>query len=142
MTTKGRVDTALLRSLSLLGGASEEHIQKLVAAASLRTAPSRIILFAEGSRVDQLFVLIRGAVELFSEQDERRFTVLVVRPTHPLELSSILADRHPLSARVLEPSEFVCMPARLIIEFLSSDAGLAGAMVRELSRESLGVIED
>src|SRR5689334_2538062 len=110
MTSKSRIDIALLRSLPLLGSASEEHAQKLAAAASLRTAPSCIILFAEGHRVDQLLILTRGAVELFSEQDERRFTVSVVRAAHPLEVSSILAERHPLSARVLESSELVAVP--------------------------------
>jgi CRP/FNR family transcriptional activator FtrB len=142
MANKSRIDLGVLRSLPLLGSASDEHVHKLAAAASLRTAPSRTILFAEGNRVDHLFILTRGAVELFSEQDERRFTISVVSAVHPLELSSLLADRHPLSARVLEPSEFVSVPAKLLIELLSRDAGLADAIVRELSRESLGVIED
>jgi CRP/FNR family transcriptional regulator, transcriptional activator FtrB len=142
MTAKTRVDIALLRSLPLLGSASEEHTQKLAAVASLRTAPSRTILFAEGSRVEQLFVLTRGACELFSEQDERRFTVAVVRGAQALEVSSILAERHPLSARVLEPSEFVSVPVKLIIELSGRDTGLADALVHELAKESLQIIDD
>jgi len=142
MTAKARIDTGLIASLPLLGSAAEEHRQKIAAAASLRTASSRTIMFAEGSRVDQLFVFVRGSVELFSEQDERRFTISVVRGPCPVEVSSLLAERHPLSARVLEPSEFVSVPAKLVLELAGRDAGLADAFVHELAKESLQIIED
>jgi CRP/FNR family transcriptional activator FtrB len=142
MTNTSKIDIALLRSLPLLGSASEENIQKLAAAASLRTAPSRMILFAEDSRVDNLFILTRGAVELFSEQGERRFTISVVQAAHALEVFSILADRHPFSARVLEPSEFVSVPAKLIVELISRDPGLADALAHKLTKVSLQIIED
>jgi len=142
MTTKARIDTGLIASLPLLGSASEEHTQKIAAAASLRTASSRTILFAEGSRVEHLFVFVRGSVELFSEQDERRFTISVVRGPRPVEVSSLLAERHPLSARILEPSEFVSVPAKLLLELAGRDAGLADALVHELAKESLQIIED
>jgi len=142
VTNKSRIDIAFLRSLPLLGSASEEHLHKLAAAASLRTAPSRTILFAEGSRVDHLFILTRGAVELFSEQEERRFTVSVVQAAHALEVFSILAERHPLSARVLEPSELVSVPAKLIVELVGRDPGLADALAHKLSKVSLQIVED
>jgi CRP/FNR family transcriptional activator FtrB len=142
ITAKTRIDIALLGSLPLLGSASDEHKQKLAAAASRRTASSRTILFAEGSRVEHLFILALGAVELFSEQGERRFTISVVRATHALNVSSLFAGRYPLSARVLESAEFVCVPVKLMIELIACDSGLADAMARKLTSESLQIIED
>jgi CRP/FNR family transcriptional activator FtrB len=141
MTNKNRIDLSLLRSIPLLCSASEEHLQELAAAASLRTAASRTILFAEGSRVESLFILTRGAAELFSERDERRFTISVARSAQPLSLSSLLAERHPLSARALEPSELLTLPAKLMVELIGRDADLADAMVRDLAAESLQIIE-
>jgi CRP/FNR family transcriptional activator FtrB len=135
-------DLSFLRSLPLFSTASEEHAHKLAVAASLRTAPSRTILFAEGARVDRLFVLVRGAVELFAEHDERRLTLSVVRAAHPLSACSILADRHPLSARVLQTSELVMVPNKLIIELLSRDVAFANAVFHEVAQQSLEVIED
>jgi CRP/FNR family transcriptional activator FtrB len=142
MAIKGRVDLAFLRSLPLLGSASGEHAQRLAAAALRYTAPSHNILFAEGDRVHHLFVLVRGTVELFSEQDERRLTISVVRAAHTLQVCSILAERHPLSARVLESSELVSIPAHLIVELLSRDAAFADAFARKLAKQSLEIIED
>jgi len=142
VTNRSKIDLVFLRSLPLLGSACEQHTQKLAAAAILRAVPSRTILFAEGNRVDYLFVLVCGAVELFSEQDERRLTISVVRDPHPLEVYSIFADLHPLSARVLESSEFVSIPAKLIVELISRDAAFANAFAHELATQSRQFIED
>lgn len=142
MTNKTRIDVDRLRSTALLRSASDEHLQKLAAAASLRTAPSRTILFSEGGRVENLSILTRGAAELFSERDERRFTIYVARGARPLSASSILAEKHPLSARILEQSDLVVIPAGLLVELISLDTGIADAMVRELAAESLQIIED
>lgn len=136
------IDIGLLRSVALLSRISEEHLQDIAATGSLRTAPSRTILFDEGDGVDHLFVLMCGVVELFSEHDERRFTISVVCAARPLEVYSILADRHPLSARVLETSELLSIPTKLIIELLSHDAGFGDAFARELAKQSLEIIED
>ena len=140
--TKARVDPNLLRSISLFGRRVGGSSAELAAAASLRTAASRTILFAEGSRVENLFILTRGAAELFSERDERRFTIYVARGARSLSVSSILAERHPLSARILEPSELLAVPAKLVLELIGRDASLADAMVRELAAELLQIIED
>ena len=142
MADKSRVDVAQLRSLPLLSDARDEHLQRLALAASLRTAPPRAILFGERSRVEAAFILTRGAAELFSEDDDRRFTVAVVRGPRPLQVSSILAERHPLSARTLERSEFIRIPAKLIVDLIRCDSGLAEAVVREIAGEALQVIED
>lgn len=142
MANKNSIDLNVLRSIPLLHGASDDHLQKLAAAASLRTTASRTLLFAEGSRVESLFILTRGTAELFSERDERRFTIYVARGARPLSVSSLLAERHPLSARILEPSEFFTVPAKLLVELIGRDTGLADALVRELAAESLQIIED
>src|SRR4051794_13113883 len=141
MASKSSVNASYLRSLPLFSTACEEHAQKVAIAASLRTASSRTILFAEGGPVDRLFVLVRGAVELFAEHDERRLTVAVVRAPHPLAAYSIFADRHPLSARVLEPSELVAIPAKLIVELISRDAAFAALLLHELAKHAMEIVE-
>jgi CRP/FNR family transcriptional activator FtrB len=99
------------------------------------------MLFAEGGPVDRFFVLVRGAVELFAEHDERRLTVTVVRAPHPLAAYSIFADRHPLSARALEPSELVSIPAKLVVELLSRDAAFANLFLHELAKQAMEIVE-
>jgi CRP/FNR family transcriptional activator FtrB len=92
--------------------------------------------------VERLFLLTRGSVELFSEQDDRRFTISVLRSGRLLELCSIFAERHPLSARVLEPSELMSVPTKLICQLIGKDNGFAEAIFHELARESLEIIDE
>jgi CRP/FNR family transcriptional activator FtrB len=135
------IETGLLRSFPLFGGISDEHMRDVAAAGSLRTALSRTILFDEGDPVDHLFLVVCGIVELFSEHDERRLTISVVRAAQALEACSIHADRHPLSARVLQDSDLLSIPTKLIIHLLSHDAGFGNAFARELTKQSLEIVE-
>jgi CRP/FNR family transcriptional activator FtrB len=139
---KNGLDPALLGSVPLLSGTSEDHLRRLAAAASLRPAASRSILFAEGSRIDNFYVLTRGSAELFSEHDERRFTISVLREARPFAVSSIFSTHHSLSARILEPSQVIGFPAKLVVELMTLDAGLADAIMHELADNAQETIEN
>jgi len=136
------VDADLLRSVALFARVSDAHLRSLAASASLRQVPARIVLFAEGDRLDSLHVVVKGAVELYSEHSGRRFTVAVVRATRPLALASVLVQRNPLSARVLERSELLVVPAPSVAELLGRDPAFAGAVAQELAGECHEIIED
>jgi CRP/FNR family transcriptional activator FtrB len=140
--TKSRLDAALLSSVPLFSRTAESHLHKLAAAASLRTAASRTILFAEGSRVENFYILTRGSAELFSEHDERRFTIAVLREARPFAVWSIFSTHHSLSARILQPSEVIGFPAKLIVELITLDSGLADAIMHELADDAQQTIEN
>jgi CRP/FNR family transcriptional activator FtrB len=139
---KPEIDGHVLHSIPLFAGLSEDHFTRFVAAASVREIPPRTMLFAEGDQVTDLYALLRGVVELFSEREDRRFTAAVVHAAHPLAVSTIFADRYPLSARVLEHSELIVAPAKLVIELLRLDPGLASALATEMAFESAQIIRD
>jgi len=140
--TARKIEIDLVRSIPLFARVADEHLASLAAAASLRRTDARALIFAEGGRPGTLYTIIAGAAELFSEHDERRLTIAVVRPVRPLALFSLLADRSPVSARALEPAELLAIPARLVIELAGRDVGLAEAMVREFTHQALDVVED
>jgi CRP/FNR family transcriptional activator FtrB len=142
VTNKNRIDSAVLRSVPLLSDMSEDHLHRLAAAASLRTAPSRNILFAEGRRIEAFYILTRGSAELFSEHDERRFTISVLREARPFAVSSIFSTHHSLSARTLEPSEVIGFPAKLVVELITLDGGFADAIMHELADDAQQIIEN
>jgi CRP/FNR family transcriptional activator FtrB len=140
--TRTPISRDLLRSISLFAKISEDHLASLTAAAAFRAVPARTDLFREGAPVKNLKILLRGAVELFSECDERHFTTAVVLDARPLAVSSILANWYPMSARFLEPSELILVPADLVVSLMGSDAGLASAVAAELAYESVQIFEE
>jgi CRP/FNR family transcriptional activator FtrB len=135
-------DITRLRSIELFSHMSEAHFHKLVRAASLRRFPARAVLFREGERPRVLYTLIDGAVELFSQHHDRRCTIAVLRSIKPCVLTSIMQDRNPMSARTLEDSELLLVPARLIDEMIETDAGFTAAASHELARDCNDVTED
>ena len=135
-------DITRLRSIGLFSHVSDAHFRKLARAASLRRFPARAVLFREGERPRVLYTLIDGAVELFSQHHDRRCTIGVLRSVKPCVLTSIMQDRNPMSARTLEDSELLLVPARLIHEMIETDPGFTAAASHELARDCSDVTED
>ena len=138
----GKVSTEVLRSIPLFAGISEKNGSEIAGAATLRAFAPRTILFNEGDRPDNLYIVAKGSAELFSEHEQRYCTLAVVPAVKPLALCAILSDRSPLSARVLEPSELIALPAGLLIELMGRDAAFARAVMRQLASECHELVED
>jgi CRP/FNR family transcriptional regulator, transcriptional activator FtrB len=135
-------DITRLRSIDLFSHMSEAHFRKLARAASLRRFAASALLFREDDRPRVLHTLINGAVELFSQHHDRRCTIAVLRSVKPCVLTSIMQDRNPMSARTLEDSELLLVPARLIHEMIETDPGFTAAASHELARDCRDVTED
>lgn len=138
----GKASAELIRSIPLFANASDETCSDLAAVATLRKFAVRTILFNEGSRPDDLYIVVQGSAELFSEHDERHCTLAVVPAVRPLALCAILSDRNPLSARVLEPSELIVVPADLVADLFGRDLEFAKAAMQELASECYEMVED
>ena len=140
--TRAKVGADLLRSIPLFNNVSDAHFANLLAAASLCQFATRTVLFNEGDSASNLYVLLHGAAELYSEQDERRVTIAVIRTVRPLVLYAVLADYSPLSARSLEQSDMVAVPARMVADLFAYDQGFAAAAIAELATECQELVED
>jgi CRP/FNR family transcriptional regulator, transcriptional activator FtrB len=138
----GKASAELIRSIPLFSNVLGETCSDLVAAAALRQFAARTILFKEGSRADNLYVVMQGSAELFSEHDERYCTLAVVPAVAPLALCAILSDRNPLSARVLEPSELIVVPADLVADLFGRDPEFAKAAIQELASKCHEMVEN
>jgi CRP/FNR family transcriptional regulator, transcriptional activator FtrB len=135
------VDADRIRSIDLFKGVSARHFQILLKSASLRQVPQRSVVFKETGRPTVLHVLIEGSVEMFSERDDRRSTIAIIRSAKPCGLASILCDRNTVSARTLARSQFLVVPARLIRDLIETDIGFAIATARELAADCREEIE-
>jgi len=135
-------DVTRMRSIELFSHVSDGHFRKLLRTATLREFAPRALLFREGQRPNVLYTLIEGAVELFSQHHDRRCTIAVLRSVKPCVLTSIVQDRNPMSARTLERSRLLLVPARLIHEMIETDVGFTAAASHELARDCRDVTED
>jgi CRP/FNR family transcriptional activator FtrB len=135
------LDAERVRSIRLFKDVSELHFQALLRSASVRYSHARSIVFKEGSRPNTLFILLEGALELFSEHRDKRRTIAIIRPIKPCVLASIWHDRHRLSARALTASQLLLIPARLLHDMIETDIGFASAATAELASECGEVVK-
>ena len=140
--TATRVDAALIRSIPLFSELSDEPARILAASASRHTFTERTILFREGDRPGNIYTVLHGAVELYTEDDDKKCTIAIIPAVRTFALPSILTGHASLSARILEPSELIAVPVTSVAEILRQDAGFASVAMRELARECDEVVED
>ena len=132
----------LIRSIPLFESISDQSCAEIAAAATLRDVAARTALFAEDTKPDNLYVVVKGSAELFSEHDERYCTLAVVPSVKPLGLGAVLSGHNALSARTLEQSELIAVPANLVMALLDRYPAFAKAVIEQLARESRELVED
>lgn len=136
-------DAEIVRALPLFSGMQQEHFRALIGAGYLQRFPHRVVLIHEGQRPDFLHVLVEGSVEFFSTSRGRETTLSVLTPPGAFILAAVVLDQPYLkSARSMERSMVVLIPAQAVREIFNKDPTFARAVVVELARRYRGLVKD
>lgn len=128
-------DAAAIRDLPLFRDAREETFVQLVRAGFLQRFPPGVVLINESDPADFLHVVVEGLVEMFATSGGRETSLSVVRPVGAFILAAVLNDQVYLqSARTLEKSQVLMIPAETVRAALGSDPAFTRAVVTELAR--------
>ncbi len=134
-------DVQTVRSLPLFSDISESQFAALMGAAFLQRFPAQTQLIHEGDQADFLHVIVEGMVEMFSTSDGEETTIGFLEPVSTFILAAVLVDKVYLqSARTLEPSRILMIPAPAIREVFARDPAIAGSVVRELAERYREVV--
>lgn len=135
-------DIEAVRRLAPFDSLPLEPFQVLAKAAYLQRFPRDVVLIEEGQPADTLNIILEGAVEMFSEQGGRRTTVAVYRPVTAFILAAVVKDAPNLmSARTIEPSRVLLVPAAVIRSLIREDSSFALAMIEELAVGFRGLVK-
>jgi CRP/FNR family transcriptional activator FtrB len=137
------VDVETVRGLPLFKEMQARRFHGLTGGGYLQRLPRGVLLAAEGERPEFLHVLVQGSVELFSTRRGQETTLSVIRPTGAFILAAVVLDRLYLkSARTLQPSTVLLIPARAVREALEGDAAFTRAVLTELALRYRAVVKD
>ncbi len=101
------------------------------------------MLIHEGQRPDFLHVLVEGAVEFFSASRGRETTLSFLMPPGAFILAAVVLDQLYLkSARTMEGSMVVLIPAEGVRDVFNKDPAFARAVVAELALRYRGLVKD
>jgi CRP/FNR family transcriptional activator FtrB len=136
-------DAEIVRALPLFRGMQQAHFQTLIGAGYLQRFPQRVVLLHEGQRPDFLHVLVEGAVEFFSASRGRETTLSFLMPPGAFILAAVVLDQLYLkSARTMEGSMVVLIPAEGVRDVFNKDPAFARAVVAELALRYRGLVKD
>ena len=135
-------DIGLVRDLPLFASMAERNFEALTQAAYLQQFPPHLQLVTEGDNADFLHVLIEGRVELYATAAGRETTMFVAHPVSTFILAAVLKDAvYLMSARTLEKSRLLLIPASDLREAFENDAGFARAILLDLASSYRGVVK-
>ena len=123
-----------VRTLPLFAGMDAANFADLMRVAYLQTFPPQVQLITEGETADFLHVVVEGIVELFAQSNGRETTMAVVKPVSTFILAAVLKDApYLMSARTLEKSRVLLIPAEDIRGVMERDADFDRAIILELA---------
>ncbi len=129
-------DIETVSRLPIFSDMSRADLDPLLQAAFLQRFPTGVLLAQQGMRADFLHGVVVGSVEIFASYGEAEGTVGIQRAGSVLLLGSVIDDQ-PLinSARTLDSSQILMVPAEPVRQLLRAHPGFALAIARELARE-------
>lgn len=135
-------DVPVIAGLPLFADMREVNLDALLRAAYLQHFPPQVRLIGEGESADFLHVVVDGCVELFASAGRRETTMELVRPVSTFILAAVLKDAdYLMSARTLERSRILMIPAEDVRTAMVGDDGFARALARELSRRYRSMVK-
>ncbi len=114
----------MLRQTAFFRGLSDEACRRLAAVARLKPLRKKEILFQEGRRGEAVFLLERGAVQLFkSAPDGAEVVIRTIRPGEMFaEVVLFEQDAYPVTARAIAASRVLAFPTRDFLALLEESA--------------------
>lgn len=120
--------------LPLFRDMAEEQRERIFSGSFLQVFPPQLVLFELGQHADFLHVLVDGLVELHAHGAGRDTTMRIVEPVSSFILAAVVTDMpYLMSARTLESSRILLVPAALVREVIKQDGALMQATMLELA---------
>ncbi len=134
-------DLIEIRRLRPFSNMATPSFEAMMQAAYAQEFPAQLELIHEGSRASFLHVLVEGSVELFGRWNGRSTTLAILDPVTTFILAACIRDaEHLMSARTLQPSRLVLIPAVDVRAAFRRDSDFAFDTIEELATGYRGMV--
>ena len=136
-------DLESLSDVALLAGIESASRERLLRHAYLQRFPAQVELVGEGDPADFLHVVVDGRAEAYSHWRDKETTIAVLGRGDSFIMAAVVTDRPNLqSARTLESSRILLIPAEIVREVFAADHVFAQNVAFELARSYRAVIKE
>ncbi|AYG63628.1 cyclic nucleotide-binding domain-containing protein [Rhizobium jaguaris] len=136
-------NAAKVRQLQLFRELHHNTFRELIETSFLQRFPRGVSLIRENEPADFLHVVVEGLVEMYAATDMRETTLEIIPPVGTFILAAVLNDQVYLqSARTLEPSSILMIPAEKVRLAMETDQAFMRAIVMELAASYRRTVKD
>jgi CRP/FNR family transcriptional regulator, transcriptional activator FtrB len=123
-----------IQKLPLFNNMKPGNFEELMHAAYFQKFPPQVQLINQGEKADFLHIVTEGCVELFATSNGRETIMQLIRPISTFFLAAVVKDAvHLQSARTVEKSKILLVPAENIRNLMASDEAFARTIIVELA---------
>ncbi|WP_319826130.1 cyclic nucleotide-binding domain-containing protein [Thalassovita sp.] len=134
-------DLTFIRRLPLFRNMTTAHFEEITQGLTEVEATEQTILIEQGAAADHLYIVVDGLIEMFAQWGGRECTMGVVRPVETFILAACIRDAPFLmSARALQPSRVLLLPAPDLRAIFRRDPEFAVSVIEELANDFRRVI--
>lgn len=127
-------DLPEVRHLPLFRDMLQANFEALMQGADALDLPAGLEVIRQGDPADFLHVVVEGSVELYARWVERESTMAVVGPVGSFILAACIKDApYLMSARTLEASRLILVPASDLRAIFRRDPEFAVSVIEELA---------
>ena len=135
------IDQSAIRNLTLFREMADDTYDRLMRGGYVQNFPPQIDVIIQGDPCDFLHIVVEGSVELFADWNGRESTMAVLFPISSFILAAAIKDAQNLmSARTIEKSKLLLLPATDVRREFDADTAFARAVVAELADSYRGVV--
>ena len=137
-------DLDVVRTLPPFGGLDDAAVEALTYGALLQRLPRETTLFEEGDAADFLHVLVDGSAMLSGRDQAGQETVIeILKAGDCFVPAAVLTDApYLMSAKVLEPSQVLMLPAPVVRELVMREPKFAQYMLKEMAGQFRGLVRE
>jgi len=130
------VSTTVLKSVPIFASFAEDQLRMLVPMVTRRSAPRGSVIFAEGDRVDSLYIVLSGRLKVMMGEADGKEVILGIIGQGEFFGEMGLIDDRPRSASVIaiEPCELLSVTRRDFKRCLVENTEVAMTVLRVLVR--------
>ncbi|NGN42034.1 cyclic nucleotide-binding domain-containing protein [Mesorhizobium sp. CGMCC 1.15528] len=134
-------DIRILSGVGLFEGFSQEQLRLLAFGAEPMRLPAERKLFLEEDEADSAYIVVKGSIVLFREDDPKRTPIAVVKPGSILGELALIADTRRLtSAAAATDSEVLRLNRKMFHRILGEYPDLAIALHQRIVEELQALI--
>lgn len=134
-------DAPFIRRLPLFRNMTSANFEMVTHHAVVRHAAVGEALIEQGDPAEHLYIVLEGAVQMFASWDQRECTMGVIRPVGTFILAACIKDApYLMSARALEPTRVVLLPAPDLRAVFRRDPDFAVSVIDELAGDFRRVV--